>query len=71
MNKHNILRELPTQTRMAVRLLNSMMHGKGMFDNIADREQQIDMLKETISDTVLTILMKEDDDKLDYFLKNK
>jgi len=71
MQKHNILKELPVQTRMAVRLLNAMMHGKGRFQDIEEREHHIDMLKETIADTVLTILMKEDDEKLDYFLTNK
>lgn len=60
MEKHNILKELPKQTRVAVHLLNYVMNGWGSFKNIEDRESNINMLKETIADTVLTILMRED-----------
>ena len=36
-----------------------------------DREQAINLLKEHIADIVITILLKEDSEKKEYFLANK
>ena len=60
MEKHNILKQLPAKTRLAVRLLNYTMEGHGDHPHMEAREKEIDMLKEQIADVVLTILMRED-----------
>lgn len=60
MEKHNILQELPEKTKVAVHLLNYIMEGHGDYPHLETREQDINMLKEQISDVVLTILMRED-----------
>lgn len=66
-----MLSELSPQTQKEVRSLRIVLEGKGNYSSIEQRDQIIDQLKYDISEFVLTILMREDAKKLNYFLISK
>lgn len=67
----SILEQLPEDIRKDVRILGNILNAKYKYANVNDREQAIDLLKEHISDIVITILLREDKKKMETFLTNK
>lgn len=67
----SILEQLPEDIRKDIRILWNILTTKYKYANVNDREQAIDLLKEHISDIVITILLCEDKKKMETFLTNK
>lgn len=66
-----MLPELPIETQRKVRSLRILMEFRGNYSSCEQRDDLIDHLKYDISDIVISILIKEDNKKLEYFLKNE
>jgi len=67
-----MINELSPQTREVVRTLNNVLSAKeGTFSSPEERDAVMDKLVHHISDTVISILLREDSEGLTYFLNNK
>lgn len=66
-----MLNELPYEIQREIRRLNMAMSNQESFYDERKRDLFIDILKYSISDKVLTILMEEDKKKFERFLSSK
>ena len=67
----SILEQLPEDIRKDIRILWNIHSAKYRYSNVEDREQAMNLLINHISDIVITLLLKEDNERKNYFLANK
>lgn len=66
-----MLKELPVDIRKDVKILRKIMNENYKYSRVEDRDLAVDLLVNHISDYVITVLLKEDQERQDYFLANK
>ena len=66
-----MLSEFPVDIRKDIRILGNIMEWTYKYAHMEDRENAIDLLKDHISDIIITMLLIEDRKKLDYFISNQ
>ncbi len=63
--------ELQIETQKEIRSLRILMEWRWRYASPEERDVIIDQLKYDISEIVLTILIREDKDRINYFITNK
>ena len=66
-----MLKELPVDIRKDVKILGKIMKNNYKYSRVEDRDNAINLLVNHISDYVITVLLREDQARQDYFLSNK
>ena len=66
-----MLENLSIDIQKDIRILSKILDNKYRYSRPEDREMAINLLKEHISDIVITMLINEDRAELDYFISNK
>ena len=66
-----MLKELPVDIRKDVKILGKIMKNNYKYSRVEDRDLAVDLLVNHISDYVITVLLREDKERQDYFLSNK
>lgn len=66
-----MLKELPVDIRKDVKILGKIMKNNYKYSRVEDRDNAINLLVNHISDYVITVLLREDQERQDYFLSNK
>ena len=66
-----MLKELPVDIRKDVKILGKIMKNNYKYSRVEDRDLAVDLLVNHISDYIITVLLREDQERQDYFLSNK
>lgn len=66
-----MLEQLPHKIQQEIRMLNRAIDGSDVFSDAKKKDLFIDLIKYSVSDKVLTILMEEDKKKFERFLISK